>query len=391
VHHVTLTPEGLDGRLPADDAEALSILTGALYDAALDQTLWSAAMAAASSFMESFSSVVYEWTSSGVSRGFLYDDGGLDPEYKSLYHERYARLDPVTSEHHQASIEEPFSITDVLDSERYHRSEFYREWSNPQRIVDLLTAPILRTGRSTVLFGVVRHERDGLVDEPMRRRMRLLVPHIRRALALSGMIGGSAPRAAEFEDVLDGLSTGVFLADAEGRLLHANAAGTQMLAQGDAVRSRNGRLNPADQSAATALVEALAAAGNGKLPSGDKGHAIPIATRDGSHFAVHLLPLNAQRRQREGDAAAAIFVHRATHNTPIAPDLVGNAFGLTPAERRVLAHIVEAGSVAETAERLRVSETTVKTHLHRVFAKTGTARQADLVKLLTGFAGPLVR
>ena len=149
MHHVTLTPEGLDGRLPADDAEALSILTGALYDAALDHTLWSAAMAAASSFMESFSSVVYEWTSSGVSRGFLYDDGGLDPEYKSLYHERYARLDPVTSEHHQASIEEPFSITDVLDSERYHRSEFYREWSNPQRIVDLLTAPILRTGRST--------------------------------------------------------------------------------------------------------------------------------------------------------------------------------------------------------------------------------------------------
>jgi DNA-binding CsgD family transcriptional regulator len=55
----------------------------------------------------------------------------------------------------------------------------------------------------------------------------------------------------------------------------------------------------------------------------------------------------------------------------------------------VLAHIVEAGSVAEAAERLRISQTTVKTHLSRIFDKTGTARQADLVKLLAGFSGPL--
>jgi DNA-binding CsgD family transcriptional regulator len=31
----------------------------------------------------------------------------------------------------------------------------------------------------------------------------------------------------------------------------------------------------------------------------------------------------------------------------------------------------------------------VKTHLHRVFAKTGASRQADLVKLAAGFSSPL--
>ena len=44
---MTLTPEGLDGQLPDDDAEALSILTAALYDAALDRGLWPAAMGVA--------------------------------------------------------------------------------------------------------------------------------------------------------------------------------------------------------------------------------------------------------------------------------------------------------------------------------------------------------
>ena len=42
-------------------------------------------------------------------------------------------------------------------------------------------------------------------------------------------------------------------------------------------------------------------------------------------------------------------------------------------------------------KELGVAETTVKTHLHRVFAKTGTSRQADLVRLVAGYASPLVR
>ena len=41
-------------------------------------------------------------------------------------------------------------------------------------------------------------------------------------------------------------------------------------------------------------------------------------------------------------------------------------------------------------EALGVAETTVRTHLGRLFDKTGTGRQADLVKLGAGFCNPLV-
>jgi DNA-binding CsgD family transcriptional regulator len=37
-----------------------------------------------------------------------------------------------------------------------------------------------------------------------------------------------------------------------------------------------------------------------------------------------------------------------------------------------------------------ISPSTVKTHLRRLFAKTGTDRQADLVKLVAGYVNPLV-
>ena len=51
--------------------------------------------------------------------------------------------------------------------------------------------------------------------------------------------------------------------------------------------------------------------------------------------------------------------------------------------------IVNVGGVPEVAPVLGVSETTVKTHLQHIFDKTGARRQADLVKLVAGYMGPL--
>ena len=73
--------------------------------------------------------------------------------------------------------------------------------------------------------------------------------------------------------------------------------------------------------------------------------------------------------------------------TPLAT--LAETYQLTPGEARVLGAIVEAGGVPEAARALGVSETTVKTHLCHVFDKTGTKRQAELVKLVAGFASPL--
>jgi DNA-binding CsgD family transcriptional regulator len=68
----------------------------------------------------------------------------------------------------------------------------------------------------------------------------------------------------------------------------------------------------------------------------------------------------------------------------------GGRYKLTPTELRVLLAIFEVGGVPEVAEALGVADSTVKTHIGRLFAKTGTSRQADLVKIVAGFAGPLI-
>jgi DNA-binding CsgD family transcriptional regulator len=86
----------------------------------------------------------------------------------------------------------------------------------------------------------------------------------------------------------------------------------------------------------------------------------------------------------------AVVVCKAGAMEPSAPDAIARHFKLTPGELRVLLAVVRVGGVAGTAAALGIREATVKTHLHRVFGKTGTSRQVELVRLVAGFANPLL-
>ncbi|WP_433603099.1 LuxR C-terminal-related transcriptional regulator [Nocardia sp. CA-135953] len=57
---------------------------------------------------------------------------------------------------------------------------------------------------------------------------------------------------------------------------------------------------------------------------------------------------------------------------------------MTGAEARVAAAALRGEGLRSIAEELAVSANTVRTHLRRVFEKTGTHRQAEPVRVLTG-------
>lgn len=374
------------------ETERLSALIGDIYDAALNPTSWIDVLERAARFVGGPAASLYYKDAARRADAVAYQFG-LDPRYVQLYLEKYAKLDPTTTGYFFAEIEEPIATADVMSYDEFLETRFYKEWGRPQGLVDTVNAVLERSAMTAACFVVFRHERDGLVDSDTRRRMRLLVPHIRRAVLIGKALDLKKAEAATFADTLDGISAGMFLVDATGRIVHTNAAGNMMLDGADILRTAGGRLMANDPQTDQTLIDTFARASDGDAAVGIRGISVLLAAHEGWHHVAHVLPLTSGVRRRAGTnyaAVAALFVHKAALDTPSPPEVVAKAYKLTPTELRVLLAVVEVGGVPEVAEALGIAETTVKTHLGRVYKKTDTDRQADLVKLVAGFSNPLL-
>jgi len=374
-----------------DNDERLSALIGDIYDAAIDPSLWPVALVGIREHLGGCAAAIYAKDAGNRTGNLYYDDGGLDPKFVQLYFDRYVKLDPATTRHYFAEIDEPTATDDIIPYEEFVQTRFYREWVLPQNLLDHLTTVIEKSVASVALFGVFLNRAQPPVDDEMRRRMRYLAPHVRRATTIGKLIDWNASESAALSDALDGIGAGTFLVDARSRIVHTNTAGYAMLETGRVVRATDGRLVGLNPEASRALHDVILASGRGDASVGTAGIAIPLQSTDGDNYVAHLLPLTSGARRRAGAtyaAVAAVFVRKAVLETPSPPEIIARTYGLTPSELRVLLAVVEGGGVAKVAAALGVGETTVRFHLRRLFEKTDTHRQADLIKLVAGFANP---
>ena len=95
------------------------------------------------------------------------------------------------------------------------------------------------------------------LDDLMRRRMQLIVPHVRRAVMIGNAIDLRTARTEAFAEALDGLSAAMFLVDAKGGIVHANISGHAMLGEGQILRSVQDVLTAADPQAARVLRDVI--------------------------------------------------------------------------------------------------------------------------------------
>jgi DNA-binding CsgD family transcriptional regulator len=362
-----------------------------IYDAALDSSRWMGVLEKTASFVGGSAASFF-------IRDFVNKNGdstyhfGTEYYYKQLYFEKYFLLDPMSTAYMFLNVGEVVSSSNIVPFDEFVETRFYKEWAQPQGIVDNVLTLLDKSTTSVAGFVVFRNEPDGLADEPARERMRLIVPHVRRAALISKAIDLKTTEAEKLTETLDGVAAGMFLVDAQGRLVHANTAGRALLASGDLLRSAGGRIAANERAVDLALRDSFALAGEGDRAIGVKGIAVPLTGSDGERYVAHVLPLTSGRRGRAGAAfgvVAAIFVRKAALDIPSPPEVIAKAYGLTPSELRALLAVVQVGGVPEVAEALGVAETTVKTHLSRIFKKTGTNRQADLVKLVASYTNPL--
>ena len=365
--------------------DTFSDLVEAINDAGLQPALWNDVVVRINAFVGGRACGLFSKDS--ISKfGVTHYYCGADPRFIQLYSETYSKFDPLTILPRFGQV---VSIPDLVRFDEYRRGRFYQEWLRPQGCIDAANVVLENSNASCpVLMTVLLGKR--MVDDEMRRRVAMIVPHAHRALMINRAIESRQSEAMAFTDILNGLSAGIFLVDASCRIVHANCAAEEMLGADDFLRALGGHLVARDAKANQALRKTFAAGGDHLSAAG--AFALPLTAHDGGRYVAHILPLKALARGGNGaacKAVAALFVRRVELHSGCYGEPIARSFELTPAELRVLVAIIEIGGVPETAEKLGIAETTVKTHLHRVFAKTGARRQADLVKIAAGFSNPL--
>jgi len=329
----------------------------------------------------------------GASRLQQHWNFGPDWLERMVFHSpEIAELLSSVPDLHTRPLDEPIVGMRDFAPAVIQRSRYYTEWVRPQGVIDVISLTVLRQRDRIGGFAMSRHESVGAVTDRDVAVVRLLAPHIRRAVAISDVLDMQAMTIGTFEASLDLIGTGVVLVDADAAIIHANRAARAMLAAGSPIRSERGQLRTWLPETSAALRAAVAKAAGEEAAIGGAGIGVPAPQAEGEPALIHVLPLmrGDVRARIAPRASAALFITPAADGIGAPPAAALAAlFDLSGAEVRTLERLLAGDSPAEAADTLGIAVTTVRTHLAHIFDKTGTSRQADLIRLAAKFSPPV--
>ena len=185
---------------------------------------------------------------------------------------------------------------------------------------------------------------------------------------------------------LDRLLLGVALVDGDGRVAATNRSAREIFAERDGLELRGDALHAADPAAARRLRELLRSDAEGSL----RGGALAVPRKPPrSPLTLLVAPLGGRSRgQGRAAVVKAVFISARERGAETSDEL-RRLYDLTPGEASLAALLVQGLSLKEGAEDLGITENTARTHLKRIFDKTGTHRQGELVGLLLSGPGQI--
>jgi DNA-binding CsgD family transcriptional regulator/PAS domain-containing protein len=286
-------------------------------------------------------------------------------------------------------LDTPFSTLQLMPEEEFRQSSFHRDWVAPNGLRDGSTTLIADTPEELISIGFVtsRHRDPVTTDEMML--VQQLSPHLRRAFMISESLERTRWQADLALAALSGISTPILICDASGRLVFANPAAEVILSADGPLLVRRGYLEPRSASIRAKLGEALQRAAANDLSLGRRGVGVPLLAHPEAAYAYILPLLGARARRVSNHSLVAIFLSTEKGRALPEDAILMTLFDLTPAEARIMSRIARGKAAVTLKDELQISANTIRTHLARIFAKTGCGRQADLVKLLSELSLPV--
>jgi DNA-binding CsgD family transcriptional regulator len=364
--------------LDTADWAVLDALTGQIYECALDPALWDDTLTA---IVAAFGPLEWDvafllWEGTSPPRARFVGATGLAAGIPQIYAAVYAGTNPWSRRIAPLRSGTVADTDELMTRAEFTASPLYRDflqrWDMQRAIAMVLDR---RGGERLALVLPGRGDRP---VERLKRGLRVLAPHIQRAVRISQRIAVAELAAGSARAAADRANFGILSLDADLNILGANKR-TAMFEAGGVIVSMHGRLRFTDAAAQAQLV-ALARS----PPPG--GAAFQAVGADGVGYAVLGARIAEQRAQALGGFVAGtaliISVGGGAKAAVIEIDRIAAWFGLTPAEARLAAALAAGTALQDFAAARAVSINAARFLLKSVFRKTRVSSQAQLVALI---------
>jgi DNA-binding CsgD family transcriptional regulator len=314
----------------------------------------------------------------------------LDPDLLASFKEYWAFRDPVFGRAILRSAGEIYTLDSLMPREEFAATPVFNELWRPARWgFATAFASLVADDQFSALVCISNAPgKDSLTEEQLRR-FESIARHLSRALRISRQLWKLELKHLTPTEGFDTLSRCVLLVDASDRVVLANAAAKAALDARDGIFLCDGRLAVAGSP--DALQKLVASCARRSLEIGGPGGELKVA-RDSFRSPLHVMiaPLRSNTRLPDlpwiglGSPVAIVTVTDRDLDWRRRQMNLRRRFDLTSTEATFAAEILRGDGRKAAALRCGISEATAKTHLKNIFEKTGTHRQAELVRLLLG-------
>jgi DNA-binding CsgD family transcriptional regulator len=279
---------------------------------------------------------------------------------------------------------------DLVPQDELRATVFYREFLSTMQIGRACFGVVLggAPGLPSAALSVFRDFDAPAFSEADRTWMRLLVPHLSRALGLMHRLDALHLRLSSLEASLDRLDFGVVLLGAHDKVLHLNAAAQRAIQRADSLHlDDENRLRATPmQTDAPSLADWLQSRAEDFLsleqPAAHFSDDFVVNRAGGGTYSVQhsALPADSGWAAQGHSVSAVLFItDPAAAKLPDAARLV-SLYGLTPAQAQVACALARGASYKQAARELNISDHTVASHVKEIYTKTRVNRQADLMR-----------
>lgn len=376
-------------------AHAFDDIIDAVYAAAIDEcdNGWSTVARLLEDVVGGVCKITVESPDASVAR--IAAAPSIDPARLARYARDLVRHNPYARR--VTTMEAPADVVigdDLVPFDAVEPTPYYQDWMRPQGLRHVIgTGLPTQTGDFLIVLNLLPPEAPP--DSQQRAIYRRISPHLGRAARIARRIATADSGRAAAEAGLDAMPMAILMTDPRGRVRVLNRRARSLLVDNDGLVLRDGgdlsAVTPDHTARLRRLVRNAAAGDAARTGTADAVLRLPRASGR-TDLRVLVTPLPARPTPAGAGLApttggAALFVSDPDDPAPVSQRRIADLLGLTTAESRVAAALAAGASVAEAASDLGLAEATVRHHLRRAYLKTGTGRQADLVRLI--LADPL--